>query len=159
MVITESSIRDALRAVMDPEIPTCSIVELGLVERIAITGDAVEVDLLPTFAGCPALDAIREDVARAVAVVAPGKIPRVRFVMSPPWTTDRITDEARAHLGDYGIAPPLLQIGRAPITCPYCGSDRTEEQSAFGPTPCRAIRYCPACRNPFESFKPKLRPS
>ena len=153
--LTEADVRTALAAVRDPEIPTASIVDLGLIERIAITPDAIEVDLLPTFAGCPALDVIREDVEAAVRAL--GAEARVRFVTTTPWTTARITPEGKESLREYGIAGPVLQIGTKPTPppCPYCGSLATEEHSAFGPTPCRSIRYCTACRNPFEGFKTK----
>lgn len=154
VTLAEADVIAALAEVRDPEIPTARITDLGIVERVAVTPDAIEVDLLPTFAGCPALDSIREDVERTVRAL--GREPRVRFVMSPPWTTDRLNDAGREALREYGIAPPvLLQIGRTPIRCPYCGSEATREESAFGPTPCRTIRYCDACRNPFEGFKPK----
>lgn len=156
--LTEADVLAALDAVMDPEIPSCSVIDLGIVERVAVSPDGVEIDLLPTFSGCPALDVIGADVEAAVREL--GGEPRVRWVRSTPWTTDRISERGRARLAEYGIAPPgsavVVQLGRPePIACPYCGATATEEQSAFGPTPCRAIRYCPACRNPFEAFKPK----
>lgn len=155
-----SDVRAALARVMDPEIPTCSITDLGIVERVAVGPDAVEVDLLPTFAGCPALDVIREEAERAVRALAPDREARVRFVMAPPWTTDRLTDAGRAGLREHGIAPPgervLVTLGRPEhVACPYCGATDTDLSSAFGPTPCRTIRYCASCRNPFEGFKPK----
>jgi ring-1,2-phenylacetyl-CoA epoxidase subunit PaaD len=154
-LLTEERVRAALAEVKDPEIPTCSIVDLGIVERIAIGADAIEVDLLPTFAGCPALDVIKFDVERAIEVL--GAQPRVRFVMSPPWTTDRLTPAGIEAFARIGIAGPVLQIGSkpAPVACPYCGSTATELESNFGPSPCRTIRYCNACRNPFEGFKTK----
>lgn len=156
MVTTENRVRAALAAVMDPEIPTASITDLGLVERVLVHDRIVEIDLLPTFAGCPALDAIREDVETAVRALDGTLDVRVRYVLDRPWTTDRITDAGGGALRDFGVAPPVLQIGRAPRTpCPYCGSRDTVMEGAFGPTPCRDVRYCRACRNPFEGFKPK----
>ncbi len=163
----EGEVRDRLTRVMDPEIPTCSIVDLGMVERVAISEDAVEVDLLPTFAGCPALDVIEEDVAAAVAEAAEGRAARVRFVLDPPWTTDRVSDAGRQQLRAYGISPaptggafiPLAMLTdprKRVVVCPYCGSEDTEVESAFGPTPCRTTHFCRTCRNPFEGFKPKL---
>lgn len=157
-------VRGAVSRVMDPEIPACSIAELGMIERVEATDDAVEVDLLPTFVGCPAKDVIGEDVAAAVREVAGGRQVRIRFVFDPPWTTDRITEEGRAHLREYGIAPhwerpqgptvvPLLRPAEVP--CPYCGSTETAVESSWGPTPCRTVHYCRACRNPFEGFKTK----
>lgn len=160
-------VRRALTRVMDPEIPTASIVDLGMVERVEVGDQAIEVDLLPTFVGCPAKDVIGEDAEAAVREAAGDREVRVRFVYDPPWTTDRITEEGKASLREYGISPhwevgpperavvvPLL-AKRAGVPCPYCGSDRTVTESSFGPTPCRAAHFCRACRNAFEGFKVK----
>ncbi|HSL68227.1 MAG TPA: 1,2-phenylacetyl-CoA epoxidase subunit PaaD [Actinomycetota bacterium] len=163
----ERRVRDALVAVPDPEIPTCSIVDLGMVERIEVGVDSVDVDLLPTFVGCPAKDVIGRDVERAVVAVAGDRAVRVRFVYDPPWTTERITAAGRAGLRKLGITPhwenaaatgapvavPLLR--RAGVGCPYCGSTDTVLDAPFGPTPCRTTHFCRACRNPFEGFKEK----
>lgn len=165
----ERAVWVALAEVHDPEIPPCSITDLGIVERVRVTDAAVEVDLLPTFAGCPALDVIQEDAASAVHTVAGDREIRVRFVYSPPWTSDRITQGGRAALKEYGITPPgegglegpvlvsLAALGRreGSATCPFCGSRETVLESAFGPTLCRSTHFCRSCRNPFEAFKPK----
>jgi ring-1,2-phenylacetyl-CoA epoxidase subunit PaaD len=161
---------EALASVHDPEIPPVGIVDLGLVERVAVTDERVEIDLLPTFAGCPALDVIREDVESAVTAAAPGHEVRVRFVYSPPWTSDRISAEGRAAMREYGLTPPpamadsavflpLASLSRVEGTteCPFCGSRDTVLESAFGPTLCRTTHFCRACRNAFEGFKPKGR--
>ncbi|MGZ4120233.1 MAG: 1,2-phenylacetyl-CoA epoxidase subunit PaaD [Actinomycetota bacterium] len=156
--LTEETVREALRAVMDPEIPTASIADLGIVHDVRVAPGEIEIDLLPTFAGCPALDVIREDVEHAARALAPDAEVRVHFVRSPAWTTDRINQDAHEALKTYGIAGPVpVQLGRkTTVTCPYCGSDQTVEESAFGPTPCRTVRYCSNCRNPFEGFKTKV---
>ncbi|MCA1831041.1 MAG: phenylacetate-CoA oxygenase subunit PaaJ [Actinobacteria bacterium] len=146
-MVTAAEVRARLDEVKDPEIPACSITDLGMVERVEVRDDAIEVDLVPTFAGCPALDVIARDVARAVQDVAAARDVRVRFVMNPPWTTDRIAPRARDAMGTLGKPEA--------VRCPYCGSAETERQTAFGPTPCRSIRYCTSCRNPFEAFKEK----
>ncbi|MGH2727056.1 MAG: 1,2-phenylacetyl-CoA epoxidase subunit PaaD [Actinomycetota bacterium] len=155
-MVTEAAVRDALSRVKDPEIPVCSITDLGLVERVTVTEGAIDVTLLPTFVGCPALDAIREDAERAVRDLAGNRDVRVTYVFDPPWTTDRVTEAGREAMKTFGIAPPgtarPLQIA---VRCPHCGSTATTLESEFGPTPCRSIRYCTACRNPFEGFKPK----
>ena len=157
----EARVRDALASVHDPEIPPCTIVDLGIVERVAVADGMVEVELLPTFAGCPALDVIREDVEAAVRLAAPDASVRVRFVHAPPWTSDRITAAGRAALASHGISPPAgpsvvipVQAVRR-VACPFCGSEDTVLESAFGPTLCRSTRFCRSCRNPFEAFKPK----
>jgi ring-1,2-phenylacetyl-CoA epoxidase subunit PaaD len=163
----ERRVWGALAEVHDPEIPPLSITDLGIVERVASTEDEVQVDLLPTFAGCPALDVIRSDVEAAVRVVAGDREVRVRFVYAPPWTSDRITPEGREALRRYGLTPPpsvrgdrtvipLSVVAAGPKTCPFCGSEDTVLESAFGPTLCRATHFCRSCRNPFEAFKPKL---
>jgi ring-1,2-phenylacetyl-CoA epoxidase subunit PaaD len=155
--LSEDAIRTALAAVMDPEIPTCSITDLGILHDVRITKDHVEIDLLPTFAGCPALDVIREDVETAIRKLTNDVDLHVHFVNDPPWTTDRISVGGREALDAFGIAPPvLLRIARKEtMTCPYCGSQETALESAFGPTPCRTVNYCSSCRNPFEGFKTK----
>jgi ring-1,2-phenylacetyl-CoA epoxidase subunit PaaD len=164
----ELQVWEALAGVHDPEIPPVSITDLGIVERVVVDDDRIEVDLLPTFLGCPALDVIREEVERAVRTVSGRRDGRVRFVHSPPWTSDRITPEGREALRSFGLTPPdrhaaghvfvpLASISRSEpgATCPFCGSDDTALESGFGPTLCRSTHYCRSCRNPFEAFKPK----
>jgi ring-1,2-phenylacetyl-CoA epoxidase subunit PaaD len=162
----EAEVWDALAAVPDPEIPPCSITDLGIVERVAVSHDGVDVDLLPTFAGCPALDVIRRDAEAAVRGVAGDRAVRVRFVHAPPWTSDRITPQGRDALRAHGLTPPGAGVGGpvvislgavapAGTRCPFCGSDDTVRESAFGPTLCRSTHFCNACRNPFEGFKQK----
>ena len=164
----ELRIWEALAGVRDPEIPPISITDLGIVERVQVSDHDVEVHLLPTFSGCPALDVIREEAERAARREAGDRDVAVRFVHSPPWTSDRITPAGREALRSYGLAPPGHGDGSAFIPlasldrpqgiapCPYCGSEDTVLESAFGPTLCRASLYCRACRNPFEAFKPKV---
>src|SRR5262245_6794933 len=152
----------ALGEVHDPEIPPVAITDLGIVQDVRTAPGALEVDLLPTFAGCPALDVIREDVESAVAPLAIGREIRVRFVTSPAWTSDRITPAGREAMRSYGLTPPPGLMGPVvlpliPLTprCPFCGNRDTVRESAFGPTLCRSTHYCSSCRNPFEAFKPK----
>ena len=163
----ERRFRDALASVPDPEIPTCSVVDLGMIERVEVSEEAVEVDLLPTFVGCPAKDVIGEDVDAALRRVGDGRAVRVRFVYDPPWTTDRITEKGREGLRALGISPhwetsatpvsvPLMRESGTP--CPYCGSADTVMESSFGPTPCRTTHFCRSCRNAFEGFKEKRSP-
>jgi len=165
-IALEAAVWAALAEVRDPEIPPVSITDLGIVERVVVSDDAVDVELLPTFAGCPALDVIREDAERAGRAASDGRDVRVRFVYSPPWTSDRITPAGREALRSYGLTPPghgavfvpLASLGSRdapPVPCPFCGGTDTELESAFGPTLCRSTHFCRSCRNPFEAFKPK----
>lgn len=150
----------ALREVADPEIPTVSIVDLGMIEGIDVRPEAIEVELLPTFVGCPALELIQASVEERLAAF--GRPVAVRVSFSTPWTTDRISPAGRERLRESGFAPPPpAPVGRllpmlgaaAPVACPYCGSTTTTLENAFGPTQCRTIRHCAACRQPFEAFK------
>lgn len=147
-VVREVAIWNALRRVVDPEIPTVSIVDLGLVHRVEV-GDTVRVQLLPTFVACPALDAIRAAVEDALHAF--GAPVEVEFTFEVPWTTERLTDAGRAGLRKAGIAPPTEP---ADVRCPHCGSPQVVMNSAFGPTLCRSLFYCRCCRQPFEAFKP-----
>jgi ring-1,2-phenylacetyl-CoA epoxidase subunit PaaD len=160
---TERAVLEALAEVKDPEIPTVSVVELGMVHRVEVSEDRVRVALLPTFVGCPAVDLIRRAVAERLAPLA--AVVEVETTFAEPWTSDRITPEGRRKLRESGFAPPvpsaggpdrplLLNIGMRPsATCPYCGSADTSLENLFGPTLCRAIFWCNACRQPFEQFK------
>ena len=149
-LVHEPAVRAALGEVADPEIPTISIVDMGLVERVSVTSDGISVELLPTFVGCPALDAIRQAVEARLATF--GVPVDVAFTFSVPWTTERITAHGRDRLRQSGFAPPTADLSDVP--CPYCASMDVRMSSAFGPTQCRALFYCRSCRQPFEAFKP-----
>ena len=139
-----------LRSVHDPEIPTVTIVDLGLVHDVRVDPDGtIAVELLPTFVACPALEVIRANVGEALAVL--GRPVDVSFTFAVPWTTDRLTAEGRAGLAVAGIAPPSPVED---VRCPYCASGHVAMDSAFGPTLCRSLFYCRDCRQPFEAFKP-----
>ena len=158
-VVDEASVRGALAEVADPEIPVVSIVDLGIVERVDVRPGRIEIELLPTFVGCPALDLIRSAVIERLSAF--GRPVSVEFGFRVPWTSDRITSTGRERLRMAGFAPPepasverplLVHLGE-PVPCPNCGSLRTVLENAFGPSQCRAIHYCTACRQPFEAFK------
>lgn len=144
-----------LRGIADPEIPTVSMVDLGIIRAVRQEGTETVVELMPTFLGCPALGMMRRLVEERVGVLGPV---RVVLVRDEAWTTGRITEEGRRRLRASGFAPPprgdLLELTVLPVAeCPYCGSRTTALDSPFGPTPCRAIHYCRTCRQPFEQFK------
>lgn len=150
----------ALESVTDPEIPVLNVVEMGIIAGVRVEADAIVVDMTPTFAGCPALDVIRADIHRAVEALGETRV-TVRTVYDPPWTTARMTDSARRKLKEFGLAPPAaacpahqrLDETLAKVPCPFCDSTNTELESLFGPTLCRTIHYCHACRQSFENFK------
>ena len=152
----------ALDEVADPEIPTVSIVELGMIGGIDVGSDEIIVELLPTFVGCPALEIIRDGIAARLAAF--GRQIRVDVSFATPWSSDRISVAGREKLRASGFAPPpavrpgrglpMLDAAAAPVACPYCGSLRTTLENVFGPTQCRSIRHCANCLQPFESFKP-----
>ncbi len=150
----------ALDEVADPEIPTVSIVELGMIERIDVEPDRLHVELLPTFVGCPAFEVIRDAVAQRL--LGFGRRVDVETSFATPWTSDRISPAGREKLRRSGFAAPphigtgraLPMLGDALVECPYCGSTRTTLENVFGPTQCRSIRHCADCRQPFEAFKP-----
>ena len=147
--VAETHVRAILSRVHDPEIPTVSIVDLGLVHDIRVEPDRIAVELLPTFVACPALDVIRHTVADALAVL--GRPVDISFTFAVPWTTDRLTPAGRAGLRTAGIAPPS---DPSEVRCPFCDSAHVARDSLFGPTLCRSLCYCRECRQPFEAFKP-----
>jgi ring-1,2-phenylacetyl-CoA epoxidase subunit PaaD len=147
--VRETAVRAALRHVHDPEIPTVSIVDLGLVHDVDVRPEGIRVELLPTFVACPALEVIRSAVADGLSGF--GRPVDVVFTFAVPWTTDRLTPAGRAGLRAAGIAPPADPAG---VRCPFCDSSRVAMDSAFGPTLCRSLFYCRDCRQPFEAFKP-----
>jgi ring-1,2-phenylacetyl-CoA epoxidase subunit PaaD len=159
-MVTAERVWEALSRIADPEIPTISIVELGVIRDVDVDGDRVRVAFTPTFLGCPALDVMREQMAEAVRAL--GAEPEIDVVHDDPWSSDRITPEGRQKLEESGFAPPalrgegpptLVELRRHAFRCPYCGSTETRLENIFGPTPCRSIRWCASCRQPFEQFK------
>ena len=156
--ITREQVLDWLRAVPDPEIPVLTIADLGIVRDVTI-GDAVVIALTPTYTGCPATEVIEKSVLEVLRNHGIDNVVIDR-VLSPPWTTDWISDEGRAKLRDYGIAPPAPGAGKRAllhsergVACPRCNSLDTMLVSEFGSTACKAAYKCTACLEPFEYFK------
>ena len=159
-MVTEAAVWDALAGIADPEIPVVSLVELGVIRDVVVEDSRVHVEFTPTFLGCPALEVMRDAIADRIARL--GAEPDVEVVSDDSWSTDRITSEGREKLRDAGFAPPapreassprLVQLYSNVFRCPYCGSRDTKLENIFGPTPCRSLRYCNSCRQPFEQFK------
>jgi ring-1,2-phenylacetyl-CoA epoxidase subunit PaaD len=158
-VLTAAQVWEALAEVPDPEIPVISVVDLGVVREVRVEDKRVHVEFTPTFLGCPALEVMRAQMAERIAQL--GAEPEVEVVLDDSWSTDRITPEGREKLRAAGLAPPtprsegptLVQLQSNGFRCPYCGSRDTALENIFGPTPCRSLRYCRDCKQPFEQFK------
>ena len=160
MTVSAEQVWAALDEIPDPEIPVVSLVDLGVVRDVAVEGERVRIEFTPTFLGCPALEAMRSAMEQKVAAL--GAEPDVEVIADDSWSTDRITAAGREKLREAGFAPPapreasapkLVQLQTNVFRCPYCGSTETRLENIFGPTPCRSLRYCESCRQPFEQFK------
>ena len=159
-MVTAAEVWDALAEIPDPEIPVVSLVELGVVRDVAVENGHVRVDFTPTFLGCPALEVMRDAMAERIRAL--GAEPEIRVRTDDAWSSDLISAAGREKLRAAGFAPPapraeggptLVELQRGAFRCPYCGSTDTRLENLFGPTPCRSLRYCATCRQPFEQFK------
>jgi ring-1,2-phenylacetyl-CoA epoxidase subunit PaaD len=159
-VVAEEQVWEALAEIPDPEIPVISLVDLGVIRGVEVGDGRVRVDFTPTFLGCPAIEVMQTAMAERIREL--GAEPEVRVLTDDSWSTDRITPAGREKLREAGFAPPapreagaptLVQLQSQAFRCPYCGSSDTTLENIFGPTPCRSLRYCKACRQPFEQFK------
>ncbi|MEV5709081.1 1,2-phenylacetyl-CoA epoxidase subunit PaaD [Actinoallomurus sp. NPDC052274] len=165
MVTATTDARSVAETVTDPELPMLTLADLGVLRDVAEEDGRVVVTITPTYSGCPAMDAMRVDLIRALRAAGHEEV-EVRTVLHPPWSTDWISAAGRRRLAEAGIAPPGAAPRRAEgpiplslgptvrtVRCPRCGSGDTEETSAFGATACRALRRCRACLEPFEHVK------
>ncbi len=159
-MVTVDDVWAALAEIPDPEIPIISLVDLGVIKGVEIQEGRVRIEFTPTFLGCPALEPMQRAMEAKVDEL--GAAADVHVVLDDSWSTDKITPAGREKLRDAGFAPPapreagklqLVELQRGGFRCPYCGSTETRLENLFGPTPCRSIRYCDACRQPFEQFK------
>ncbi len=158
--------RDIAAAVPDPELPMVTLADLGILRDVREDGDTVTVTITPTYSGCPAMAEMSHDLRRRLAQAGYAEV-RVRTELSPPWTSDWITDEGRRKLAAAGIAPPnvaehrpaggpvplRLSVRTRAVDCPRCGSSETVETSAFSATACKALYRCTQCAEPFEYIK------
>ncbi|MEP6666415.1 MAG: 1,2-phenylacetyl-CoA epoxidase subunit PaaD [Nocardioidaceae bacterium] len=156
--MSTDSVRSIVATVLDPEVPVLTIDDLGILRDVVVDESGhVEVTITPTYSGCPAMDAITQDVTKALADKGFHDV-RVRLVLAPAWTTDWMSDAGKRKLLDYGIAPPqprsdtkvLISLS---LRCPQCGSADTRELSRFGSTACKSLWVCNDCREPFDHFK------
>ncbi|OQR60634.1 phenylacetate-CoA oxygenase subunit PaaJ [Streptomyces maremycinicus] len=175
----EAELLEIAGSVLDPELPVVTLRELGVLRAVHVrAADAVEVELTPTYTGCPAVEAMSLDIERALHAHGVREV-TVRTVLSPAWSTDDISAEGRRKLREFGIAPPRVRTASEPvgvslgptrtlapeptadpggaalepIGCPHCGSTDTELLSRFSSTACKALRRCLDCREPFDHFK------
>ena len=148
-----------LEEVKDPEIPVLSLVDLGVITTVVVDNERVEIEITPTFVGCPALDVMKEDIVRVLQEHNAMQVD-IKVSYRDPWSTDKLTEKGRAALKQFGLAPPPSSqiIGDIEVleyaACPRCNGTNTEMRSLFGPTLCRSIHYCFDCREAFEQFKP-----
>ena len=158
--MTAEQVWSAFGEIPDPEIPVVSLVELGVIRSVDVQDGHVRVELTPTFLGCPALEAMKRALEEKVTEL--GADAEVRVISDDSWSTDKITPAGREKLRAAGFAPPapreasapaLVQLQSNVFRCPYCSSTQTKLENIFGPTPCRSLRYCESCRQPFEQFK------
>ena len=161
MEATKEQIIEFLEGITDPEIPVLNIVELGIVRDVHYESDSLQVDITPTYSGCPAMKVIEDSIYATLQEKGFENI-SVKTVFSPPWTTDWLTDQAKQKLRDYGIAPPEksgnptwmpFSNANKKVPCPFCDSAQTELTSEFGSTACKSLYYCNNCQQPFEHFK------
>jgi ring-1,2-phenylacetyl-CoA epoxidase subunit PaaD len=159
-MVTAAQVWAAFEEIPDPEIPVVSLVDLGVIRSVDVQKGHVHVELTPTFLGCPALEAMTRALEQKVAEL--GGDADVQVISDDSWSTDKITAAGREKLRAAGLAPPapreagapqLVQLQAQVHRCPYCGSTQTKLENIFGPTPCRSLRYCESCRQPFEQFK------
>jgi len=152
--VTAEDVWAAFAEIPDPEIPVVSLVDLGVIRSVDVSDGHVHVEFTPTFLGCPALEAMVRAIEASVAAL--GAEADVAVINDDSWSTDKITATGREKLRAAGFAPPaprLVQLQSQVHRCPYCGSTETRLENIFGPTPCRSLRYCESCRQPFEQFK------
>jgi ring-1,2-phenylacetyl-CoA epoxidase subunit PaaD len=161
VTMTKSRAWEIAATVVDPEIPVLTIEDLGVLRSVEEDGDRVRVELTPTYSGCPAIDAMRDDV-RAALLGAGYRDVEVRMVLSPAWTTDWMSEDGKRKLREYGIAAPNGRAAvhgsgrtvlRMAVKCPRCDSLDTRELARFGSTSCKALYECRSCLEPFDFFK------
>ena len=158
---TKEKLLNILSEVHDPEIPALNVVEMGIVRDVEFSGEAVHVEITPTYSGCPAMKIIEDDIIEAFRTIGYTNI-FVNTVYSPAWTTNWLSDSTKEKLKAYGIAPPgkstneviiLLPTIKETVACPFCESNETELRSEFGSTACKSIHYCNNCKQPFDHLK------
>lgn len=148
-----ANISEILQQVKDPEIPTVSLIELGIIDDIKIENDNVIISMIPTFAGCPAIDYMKNDVIKKLAENGINNV-EIKIQQNKSWSSERISESGLEAIRKHGLATPkAFQKSDMIATCPKCHSEKTVLMSPFGPTLCRAIFHCNSCKETFEQFK------
>ena len=156
--LSEQQIWTWLADVPDPEIPIVSVIDLGMIRNVNVSAAGVEVEVSPTYSGCPATEVIKDSIVSKLHDEGLRGV-SIKRVLSPPWTTDWISESGKNKLREYGIAPPVGSasrrelLGKGAVHCPQCGSGQTTVISEFGSTACKASYKCDECLEPFEYFK------
>ncbi|MEM7552368.1 MAG: 1,2-phenylacetyl-CoA epoxidase subunit PaaD [Bacteroidota bacterium] len=158
--IDKPTVLNWLEEVMDPEIPVLSLIDLGVITKVDVSPDNhVTVEMTPTFAGCPAMDYMKEEVEQTLEKYGITSY-SVNMSFDRPWDSNKISEKGKAALKKFGLAPPPKYDGvieldiLEQVDCPYCDSNDTELKTPFGPTLCRSMHYCNNCKQAFEQFKP-----
>jgi ring-1,2-phenylacetyl-CoA epoxidase subunit PaaD len=159
-MITEKEIWSALEIVKDPEIPTLSMVDMGIITKVEVKGESnVYVEMTPTFTGCPAIKMMENMVAERLKEIGIETV-EVKTTFDKPWNSNKLTERGLMCLKKHGLAPPPKHEGEITMellehsVCPHCGSKNTDMKTPFGPTLCRSMHYCNDCLQAFEQFKP-----
>lgn len=159
-MVSAEKIKEFLEDVTDPEIPVLTVIDMGIIRDVRISGESIEIDITPTYTGCPAMDVIATDIKTRLSKEGLNEV-EVKEVLTPTWTTDWLSAEGRKKLEEYGIAPPVnesadkrsLFVSQPVIKCPQCKSENTLRISQFGSTACKALYQCQDCKEPFDYFK------
>jgi ring-1,2-phenylacetyl-CoA epoxidase subunit PaaD len=149
IILDHDTVREALGTVVDPEIPVLTIADLGVLQSFDIDGSTVTVTITPTYSGCPAMGQIEDDITATLTKTGAGNVV-INTVYLPAWSTDRISDEGRRKLAEFGIAPPVAE---SDVLCPRCSAVNPRMAARFGSTACKALMVCSSCGEPFDYFK------
>jgi ring-1,2-phenylacetyl-CoA epoxidase subunit PaaD len=158
--MTEQLVMEALTEVYDPEIPNLSVLDLGMITGVVVSGNQINVDMIPTYAACPATSFLQKIIKEQLVEKFPNAEIIIQVITSIHWDTNRITENGKLKLKEARIAPPPVHKGEVTremllgVTCPQCSGVNTFLQIPFGYTLCRAIHFCKDCNASFEQFKP-----
>jgi ring-1,2-phenylacetyl-CoA epoxidase subunit PaaD len=159
-VVSDKEIWQLLEDVKDPEVPVLSVIDLGIIRSVKTTNGSTEIIITPTYSGCPAMDVISMDI-RLKLIEKGFRNVIIQQTLSPPWTTDWMSEKGKEKLKAYGIAPPNTKpqfcneemFFEEVVECPRCHSHHTRLISQFASTACKSMYQCIDCREAFDYFK------